>query len=173
MATSGLRGASEGAHGRGLAYDMEIFKGDSKIENRGADTTGLYGEFAMRVYRQMLHKYPELGPYLNWGRWFETKRGSGQADIMHFDFWGAQRFRSGLAEKFKQFYESNSRTLDAIDQDTAKMAKHKGTAEVKGNIDVNVKVGGTTDLGTIPDKGSPYDRDHKKHEDRQMEGVGD
>lgn len=77
----------------GHAVDVQIIGPDGKaLPNRGADTSGKYGELwaAAREYAQKNH--PELAQYLRWGGNFTVSGRPGDAaDLMHFDLrgWGS------------------------------------------------------------------------------------
>jgi hypothetical protein len=64
----------------------------SHIPNKGADTTGLYRQFARLAYGEQLTRYPELRSQFAWGGAFGTQTqargGGGPPDLMHFDIGG-------------------------------------------------------------------------------------
>lgn len=86
MVTSGTaeRPQTPGSeHPGGHALDVQIIGPDGAIPNRGADTTGLYRKLAVSAYLANQQMFP--GTNFTWGGRFETQRGSGAADLMHFD----------------------------------------------------------------------------------------
>lgn len=88
--TSGFRGGTrQSFHGRGMAEDLQIVGPNGPIPNKGADTTGLYRQFARLAYGEQLAKYPELKGRFAWGGAFGTQLGGGgPPDLMHFDIGG-------------------------------------------------------------------------------------
>lgn len=91
-ATSGY-GADHGDAGSqhrvagGSAVDVQIIKPDgTPIPNRGADTTGLYGQLSQHVYGELAATDPALASKMRWGGNFGTSSSNPEeADLMHFD----------------------------------------------------------------------------------------
>lgn len=86
-ATSTKRGGAGGSlHDTGDAIDVQIIGPDGKaLPNKGkiGSDAGMYRDLAIAAYKANKEKYP--GSSLTWGAEFETSKGSGMADWMHFD----------------------------------------------------------------------------------------
>ena len=94
--------------GRG-ALDVQIIGPNGPIPNRGRDTTGLYTDLARASYGEMQARHPDLEGQFNWGGSFETSRGSGVPDLMHFDLGG----RSASAQQLRRMGSLPDRTYGA------------------------------------------------------------
>lgn len=71
------------------ALDIQIVDPAGKvIPNRGADTTGMYKTLAVAARQEQQTRFPELEGKLAWGGAFDTSKGSGVPDLMHFDLGG-------------------------------------------------------------------------------------
>ena len=81
-------------HALGDAIDIQIVGPNGAIPNSGPDSTGLYRKLAVAASQAQQQLYPQLNGKLAWGGNFETGRGSGVADLMHFDL-GGDRGRFG------------------------------------------------------------------------------
>lgn len=83
------------------ALDIQIFDPSGKaIPNRGSDESGLYTKLAQGAYTYQQSAYPDLNGKLAWGGAFETSRGSGTPDLMHFDLGGERgHFSDNLLSK--------------------------------------------------------------------------
>lgn len=82
------------AHHDWDAVDYQIYDASGRpIPNRGADTTGLYGQTFNNVRSYMQQSNPDIAPYLRFGGNFGTRgsRGDGPDDLMHIDAMGYSR----------------------------------------------------------------------------------
>lgn len=115
-ATSGRRyGKGQGPHASPSgALDFQIFGPNGALPNSGRGDPGLYGDLATTAYGTMLQKYPELQRKFNWGNWFETSRGSGRMDWMHYDFMGDQPYRQYSTEQFAKYYNQHSGSIPKV-----------------------------------------------------------
>jgi hypothetical protein len=96
--TGGLEGSQ---HHGGNALDVQIYGPDGKpIANEGADRTGIYHRLAVAALAVQLRKYPQLAGRLAWGGMFETKPGSGIADLMHLDLGGDRGHWGGRLSQY-------------------------------------------------------------------------
>jgi hypothetical protein len=77
-------------HYRGGALDVEIIDPDgNRLPDRGPFGGGqMYKRLAHGVYNETLRRNPDLAAQMQWGGEFETVRGSGVSDYMHFDYGG-------------------------------------------------------------------------------------
>jgi hypothetical protein len=77
-------------HYRGGALDVEIIDPNgNRLPDRGRFGGGeMYRRLAHGVYNEATQRNPELASQMAWGGEFETKKGSGVSDYMHFDFGG-------------------------------------------------------------------------------------
>jgi hypothetical protein len=97
---AGTGGPSQ--HAIANAADFQIFGPDGKpIENKGPDSSGLYGRLALTM--RMIAN-PALKPWLAWGGNF-TADGTptGQQDLMHFDLGGDRGHLGTLAAMEQNF----------------------------------------------------------------------
>lgn len=95
QATSGHRPGDPRLHGRHLASDFQITGPNGEvIPNSGADSSGMYKQYAQHMYGWMQQNNPNAAGSLAWGGSFPIPYGRryGQADLMHFDM-GGQRGR--------------------------------------------------------------------------------
>jgi hypothetical protein len=81
--TTGGQHQPGGYHPSGEAIDVQLVGPNGPIPNRGADTTGLYGQLAAAAYLQNQQLFP--GTSIAWGGRFGVTPGSNVADLMHFD----------------------------------------------------------------------------------------
>ena len=96
--TSGRIGRSgKGYHPSGNASDWKIIRPDgTEMPNRGwgKEETELHQRVAQGAYGWLLKNHPEKAKRFEWGGAFDTSAGSGQPDLMHYDF-GGRRGRYG------------------------------------------------------------------------------
>jgi len=93
--TSGARpgGRASSHHHKGNAGDFRIITPDGeRIPHSGPDYTGLYTRLARGVKTWVRENDPEAEKHIGYGGAFETSKGSGRADTMHYD-WGGSRGR--------------------------------------------------------------------------------
>jgi len=93
--TSGARpgGRSASHHHKGNAGDFRIVTPTGeRIPHSGPDYTGLYTRLARGVKTWVRENDPEAEKHIGYGGAFETSKGSGRADTMHYD-WGGSRGR--------------------------------------------------------------------------------
>lgn len=129
--------------GRG-AIDVQIWGPDGKaIPNKGADTTGMYGQLARASYGEMKARHPELAGKLAWGGSFGTVSGGSTPDLMHFDI-GGERASPG-----KQFAPVLSQLgpLPGVEYGTA-VATAAIPAAPLGAADLDLPAG--TDKNSLP-----------------------
>lgn len=90
--TSGVRGNNPSSqHYSGSASDWQITGPDGKVlPNRGwgPQETELHKKVAQGAYGWLLKNHPEKAKKFEWGGAFETSKGSGSPDLMHYDFGG-------------------------------------------------------------------------------------
>jgi hypothetical protein len=85
--TSGYQGreTSQGQHSGKHAEDFRIHGPDGVIPNSGPDYTGMYTLLGRGVKTWVGQNDPSLDRDMRWGAAFETSKGSGRGDTMHFD----------------------------------------------------------------------------------------
>lgn len=90
--TSGVRsGDPSSQHATGHAEDWHIYDNNrNDISNRGPDVTRLYRNAAVQGLLNLQYINPQKAQQFGWGNYFETEKGSGQRDIMHYDLGGAR-----------------------------------------------------------------------------------
>jgi len=92
---------SEGAHGEGLAVDIQIFdeNGLAIASYQVPQTANIYALFALKARKIQMELYPELNDFFVWGGgWSGMKEGGGEgtygaADWMHFEIRSPKRLR--------------------------------------------------------------------------------
>jgi hypothetical protein len=160
-AFSGRRhGAGQGPHASATgALDMQIVGPQGVITSRGTDPTGLYRELAQHARGVQLTKYKNLSGQFNWGGAFETSKGSGTPDLMHFDLSGVRgRYRqnliTGLEPRYRQAQQvarqqeepqapGKLATDTRVAADVARRAideKSKRSVKVEGSGKVDIKI---------------------------------
>jgi hypothetical protein len=129
-ATSGERGGDPGSqHFGGQAMDVRIIGPGGALENKGAFGTdpGMYSRLAHAWYQEVTKRHPELVKSAEWGAEFETSKGSGKADWMHFDFGG----RRGRQRREDWAYNDSSTTTVNINGITDPHGAGRAVADLK------------------------------------------
>ena len=128
---------NQGPHGspRG-ALDVQIIGPDGRlIPNEGVDSSGKYGEIARLAKGYQTARFPELDKALNWGGHFETSKGSGVADLMHFDLEGDQHsYRTGIPHETPLPGVDYTQPAGGGQQDGVKVEAPKSAARTFTNI---------------------------------------
>ncbi|HSR78766.1 MAG TPA: transglycosylase SLT domain-containing protein [Xanthobacteraceae bacterium] len=137
---SGVRRGDTGSqHYTGSAEDWQITGPQGqKIPNRGEDVSGLYRQAGVQSLAYMMEKYPDLATRFAHGAHFETSRGSGEADIMHYDIGGPRGRIGDPLSEHREAAELLRQRRSMFAEAAGEPAEVTGGAPVSGSVDVTV-----------------------------------